>query len=550
MLDERLINYIENSLKKHHDLPALSDYKGETYSYNEIARQILKFHLFYEQAGIKQGDKVALLGKNSARWCMVYLSAITYGAVIVPVLPDFRPDDLHYIVNHSEAVILFCADNIYQEMDLRKMPLIRAVLSLTNFQALHMDGEILADALKAADTHFDKKYAGDCIASGNYHFPDITNDQLAEISYTSGTTGVSKGVMLTHNNLSANVWYARRMMPLKHSDAIVSFLPLAHTYGCAFEFLFPFSIGCHITILTRTPSPQVIIRAFQEVRPALILSVPLVIEKIYRNQILPELRKRHIKRMLGIPGLRKMIHAKIKNKLVRSFGGNFREVIIGGAPFNPEAELFFRKITFPYTVGYGMTECGPLISYIAATESKVGSCGKPIDTLEVKIDSPDPLQTIGEILIRGENVMQGYYKNEKATADILDSEGWLHSGDLGLIDGDGYLFIKGRADNMIPGSSGKNIHPEELEALLDNKYAVGESLVVQRDDRLVALIHPDSEVVEKNKLSKDDLQAMFRHYLKEINESVPSYMHVTRFEIQTEEFTKTPKRTIRRHLYV
>jgi long-chain acyl-CoA synthetase len=549
MLKEHLVDYIGSSLKKNQSITALTDYKGESYTYSEVATQILKFHLIFEKAGIKQGDKVALLGKNSAKWCIGYLSIVTYGAVVVPILPDFKPEDLMYIINHSDSVLLLCADPIFQELEIQKLPLIGSVISLSNYQLLYSTNETLSEAVQQADALFDKKYP-DGIASGNFSFPAVTNDQLAVISYTSGTMGFSKGVMLTHNSLTANVRFAQNNMPLQPGDSIVSFLPLAHAYGCAFEFLFPFSIGCHITILTKTPSPKVIIQAFQENRPALVLSVPLVIEKIYKKQILPQINKPAIKMLLRIPGIRNILYSKIRAKLTESFGGKFHEIVIGGAPFNSEAELFFRKMKFPYTVGYGMTECGPLISYAPSSVIKLGSSGKSVDTLEVRIDSPDPQNTVGEIIIRGDNVMTGYYKNEKATAEMIDAEGWLHSGDMGIIDSEGNIFIKGRIKNMILGANGKNIYPEELEACFNNKFAVGESLVVQRDDdKLVALIYPDADVVEANKISAVELQNMYAQYVKEINATVPSYMNISKCEIRNEEFVKTPKRSIKRYLY-
>lgn len=548
MLSERFVQYVESSLKKNKSIIALSDYKGESFTYAEIAEQILKFHILFDKTGIKQGDKIALLGKNSARWCIVYLSAITYGAIIVPILPDFKPDDAHSIINHSDSVLLFCADNIYQELDIQKISLIRTVISLNNFQPLYTSDNIQNQLVNSIDSLFMDRYPHG-IDDDTPYFPDITNDRLAVISYTSGTTGFSKGVMLSHNSITANVRFAQNNMPLKPGDSIVSFLPLAHTYGCAFEFLFPFTIGCHITILTKTPSPQIVVQAFQEIKPALILSVPLVIEKIYKKQILPVISKPAMRVLLLLPFLRQILYRKIHGKLVETFGGKFHEIVIGGAPFNMEAETFFRKIKFPYTVGYGMTECGPLISYTPSNKIKFGSSGVSVDTLEVKIDSPEPLKTVGEIIVRGDNVMMGYYKNEEATAEIIDKEGWLHTGDLGIVDKDGNIFIKGRCKNMILGANGKNIYPEELEAHLDNKFAVGESLVVQRDNKLVALIYPDQDVVESNKFTDQDLQRLYAHYIKEVNDTVPAYMSISKFEIHTEEFIKTPKRSIKRYLY-
>jgi long-chain acyl-CoA synthetase len=362
--------------------------------------------------------------------------------------------------------------------------------------------------------------------------------------------GFSKGVMLTHNSLTANIRFAQNNMPLKPGDSIVSFLPLAHAYGCAFEFLFPFSIGCHITILTKTPSPKIIMQAFQEIKPALVLSVPLVIEKIFKKQIIPQISKTSMKILLHIPVIKQIIFSKIKAKLTEFFGGNFHEVVIGGAPFNSEAESFFRKINFPYTVGYGMTECGPLISYAPHTAIKKGSSGKSVDTLEVKIESANPQKIAGEIIMRGDNVMLGYYKNEEATREIIDQEGWLHSGDSGIIDKEGNIFIKGRIKNMLLGASGKNIYPEELEARFNNKFGIAESLVVQRDDdKLVALIYPDADFIESGSITSENLKNMYSQYLKEVNEAVPSYMQISKFEIHPEEFVKTPKRSIKRYLY-
>ncbi len=549
MLNEHLVDYISTSLKQNSKITALTDYNGESFTYSEVAEQMIKFHLLFENSGIKQGDKIALLGKNSGRWCISYLAVITYGAVIVPILPDFKPEDLLHIINHSDSVLLMSADNLYQDLDIKKMPQVKTVVSLNNYQVLFSSNGETKDIVKLADKLFHEKYPGG-IATWNYNFPEITNDQLAVISYTSGTTGFSKGVMLSHNSLTANIRYAQNNMPLQPGDSIVSFLPLAHAYGCAFEFLFPFSIGCKIIILTKTPSPAIIMQAFHEIKPALVLSVPLVIEKIYKKRVLPSVSKTSMKILLLIPGIQNILFAKIKAKLVESFGGKFHEIVIGGAPFNNEAELFFRKIKFPYTVGYGMTECGPLISYAPSAEIKFGSSGKAVDTLEVKIDSPDPQHIVGEILMRGDNVMSGYYKNEKATAEIIDKDGWLHSGDMGVIDSEGNIFIKGRSKNLLLGASGQNIYPDELEAHFNNKFGVAESLIVQRGgDKLVALIYPDAEVVTSNKLMEEDLQNMFKLYLKEINASVPAYMNISKFEIHPEEFAKTPKRSIRRYLY-
>ncbi|MBN2813215.1 MAG: AMP-binding protein, partial [Bacteroidales bacterium] len=525
-----------------------SDYNGEKLTYADTGTYIQKFHLLFDRMGIKKGDKIALIGKNSARWCCIYLSAVSYGAVIVPILPDFKPDDVQSIINHSDAILLFSADSIFQTLDAARLPAIQATISLNSFELLHTTTDAIRMLVDQLDAEFVKNYPMG-LSPELFTLPAIGNEELAVISYTSGTTGFSKGVMLQHNSLAANVRYAQENMPLKPGDPIVSFLPLAHSYGCAFEFLFPFSIGCHITILTKTPSPQIITQAFQEVKPRLILSVPLVIEKIYKVKILPIITKFPVNMMLKIPLLNKVIHKKIKATLTQAFGGNFAEVVIGGAAFNIEAETFMKKIGFPFAVGYGMTECGPLISYAPWTVNKIGASGRKVDTLEVIIDSPDPAKTVGEIVLRGENAMTGYYKNPEATREIIDDEGWLHTGDLGMIDKDGFIFIKGRCKSLILGSNGKNIYPEEIEAAINNKQYVSESLVVYREEKLVALIYPDNDRMTANGISQEALKEIFEQYRKEVNAGLPKYMQVIRFELHPEEFVKTPKRSIKRFLY-
>jgi long-chain acyl-CoA synthetase len=380
-------------------------------------------------------------------------------------------------------------------------------------------------------------------------FSDISNDKLAVISYTGGTTGFSKGVMITHNSLAANVRYAQNHMPLKPGDPLVSFLSLAHTFGCAFEFLFPFTYGCHITILSKTPSPAIIVQAFKEIKPRLILSVPLVIEKIFKKQLLPVINKPHMKILMAIPGINKIIYNKIRDTLLETFGGRFHEIVIGGAPFNPEAERFFRKIGFRFSVGYGMTECGPLISYTSWDTTKLGASGKPVDTLEVTIDSTDPQKEIGEIILRGENVMLGYYKNEKATKEIIDEKGWMHTGDLGVMDKEGNIFIKGRSKSMLLGPSGKNIFPEEIEAVINNMDYIGESIVISEDNKLIALIYPDYEMMKKDSISEEKLLTILDETRRAVNERLPDFMAVHKFRIHPEEFAKTPKRSIKRFLY-
>lgn len=547
MIPERLIGYIEQSIRKNWDKEALSNYREKGYAYREIAERILKLHLLFRDSGIAEGDKIALVGRNSANWCVTYLATVTYGAVIVPILPDFKPEDLTNIIIHSDSKLLFVDDKIYESLDITRMPMIAGVFSTDDFGLIRAVSLKIKDLFAGLDKVFAAAYPS--IKQDDVKFSSITNDKLAVISYTSGTTGFSKGVMLSHNSLAANIRYAQNNMPLQPGDAIVSFLPLAHTYGCAFEFLFPFTIGCHITILTKTPSPQIVVQAFKEIKPRLILSVPLVIEKIFKKQLLPVISKPAMKTMLAIPGINKILEGKICKKLVETFGGQFKEVVIGGAAFNADAEKFFRKIGFRFTVGYGMTECGPLISYASWNTTKLGASGRAVDTLEVTIDSPDPQKIVGEIILRGDNVMLGYYKNEKATREMIDDKGWLHTGDLGIIDSEGNIYIKGRSKSMLLGPSGKNIYPEEIEAVINNKNYVVESVVVQENDKLVALVYPDFEMMKQNNISEEQLQEILDNYKKEVNERLPDFMNVSKFRIHKEEFAKTPKRSIKRFLY-
>ncbi len=547
MIEERLIGYIEQSIRQNWDNEALSNYKEKGYSYHQIAEHILKLHLFFKDIGIKEGDKIALVGRNSANWCMIYLATVTYGAVIVPILPDFKPDDLVNLVNHSDSRMLFVDDKIFETINVSKIPLIQVIISADTLKIISSSDKLIDDAYDAAEDKFRQQYPE--LKPEDIRFSDITNDKLAVISYTGGTTGFSKGVMISHNSLAANVRFAQKNMPLKPGDPLVSFLPLAHTYGCAFEFLFPFSYGCHITILSKTPSPQVIIQAFKEIKPRLILSVPLVIEKIFKKQILPVISKPHMKILLAIPGINKLLHKKILEKLEESFGGRFYEIVIGGAAFNSEAERFFKKIGLRFTVGYGMTECGPLISYASHNTTKLGASGRPVDTLEVTIDSENPQKIMGEIILRGENVMLGYYKNEEATCEIIDEKGWMHTGDLGLMDKEGNIFIKGRNKTMLLGPSGKNIFPEEIEAVINNMDYIAESLVIQEDNRLVGLIYPDYEMIKRDNIQEDKIPELLEKIRKEVNEKIPEFMAVHKYRLNPEEFAKTPKRSIKRFLY-
>ncbi|HNR42950.1 MAG TPA: AMP-binding protein [Bacteroidales bacterium] len=547
MIKERLVTYIEESIRQNWEIEALSNYGEKGYTYKEIAEKILKFHLFFRDAGISEGDKIALVGRNSANWCVVYLATVTYGAVIVPILPDFKADDLMNLINHSDSVLLFVDDKIWETIDIKRMPAVRGAISVDNFTMIFSAQIRLSEDYSGLDEKFRNTCAE--VRKEDIKFSGVTNDKLAVISYTGGTTGFSKGVMISHNSLAANVRFAQNHMPLKPGDPLVSFLPLAHTYGCAFEFLFPFTYGCHITILSKTPSPQIIIQAFKEIKPRLILSVPLVIEKIFKKQLLPVISKPHMKMLLAIPGVNKLLHKKIREKLVETFGGRFHEIVIGGAAFNPEAERFFKKIGFRFTVGYGMTECGPLISYASWDTTKVGASGRPVDTLEVTIDSPDPRKIVGEIILRGENVMLGYYKNEEATREIIDEKGWMHTGDLGIMDGEDNIFIKGRSKTMLLGASGKNIFPEEIEAVINNMDYIAESLVISEEDKLIALIYPDHEMLKSNNIPDEQLPGILEETRKAVNEKLPDFMAVTKFRIHPEEFAKTPKRSIKRFLY-
>ncbi|MBC7124251.1 MAG: AMP-binding protein, partial [Bacteroidales bacterium] len=443
--------FVEKPIRTHWELNSLSDFKGETFTYADVARKIHYLHKLYQMWGVKTGDKVALVGRNNAEWGIVYLSVISYGAVIVPILPDFSPTEIHNIVNHSDSVLLFAGDMVWGGLNQAEMPNLKAIFSISGFNLLVSNDEEsrrLFEAAKSAITNEMKSLTPDKV-----NYPEVPNSELGVISYTSGTTGFSKGVMLPLNSLAANTDYARNNMHLVKGDQIVSFLPLAHAFGCAFEFLFPFAMGCHITFLTKIPSPPIILEAFAKVRPRLVLTVPLVIEKIFKKQVQPKIETPAMKVLLNIPLLNKVIFKKINEKLSNAFGGNFHEIVIGGAALNPDVERFLRRIKFKYTVGYGMTECGPLISYSGWRTNPMGSCGKVINYLEMKIDSSDPYSEVGEILVRGENVMMGYYKNPEATQKALDN-GWLHTGDLGVYDSKGFIYIKGRSKSMILGPSG------------------------------------------------------------------------------------------------
>lgn len=548
MVKQNLVDLFETSIKQNWNLPAFSNYREASISYSDVAHKIIFFHRYFEKMDLKVGTKIAVFGKNSVNWAICYLATVTYGAVIVPILPDFKPGDVHHIVNHSDAQLLFAADTLFENLDENSMSKLDAVISLNDFSVLFKRkrnaDELLQKAQEDYLNGFKKK-----ISPENLKFKKIANKELAAIIYTSGTTGFSKGVMLPHNSLISNIDFAQHNMPLEPGDTIVSFLPIAHVFGCAFEFLFPFASGCHITFLGKTPSPKILIKAFQEIHPRLILSVPLVIEKIYRKQIKPKLDKSIVKLLLYLPPFKKKIYSKVNATLTEVFGGNFREIVLGGAALNEEVEKFLRAIKFRYTVGYGMTECGPLISYTGWKNFIPTSCGKIVDNMELRIDSNDPFNEVGEIMVKGDNVMNGYYKNKEATATAIDKDGWLRTGDLGVMDSNKNIFIKGRSKSMILGASGKNIYPEELEARLNNMAFVQESIVIDKNGKLVALVYPDMEAVDAGKINENELIKIMEDNRKAMNRHFPAYMAINAIEIYPEEFEKTPKRSIKRFLY-
>ncbi len=543
---ESLVALLGESLRRNWTRPALADWDGESLTYGQVADEIARLHELFRLCHVVPGDKIALLGRNSASWAVVWLATVTYGAVIVPILPDFRPDDVHHIVNHSDAVLFFVGDALFTPLDADQLRGVAAVLSLAETRLLHGRKDSLAKSLEsAARSPRGRRFAD----PEQFRLADVEGGRLAAIVYTSGTTGFSKGVMLPHRSLLANVAFAREHMPLEPGDTIVSFLPLAHAFGCAFEFLFPFVSGCAITFLAQTPSPKVILDAFGAVKPRLILSVPLVIEKIYAKRIAPALQKETTKLLMRIPPVRRILQRKIREKLVAVFGGRFREIVIGGAALNPGVERFFREIGFPFTCGYGMTECGPLISYSGWREHEPGGVGKKVDTLDVRIDSPAPLRIPGEILVRGVNVMKGYYKNPEATAAAIDADGWLHTGDLGVLGEAGTIFIRGRSKTLILGPSGQNIYPEEIEAKLNSLPFVGESLVIERNGKLFALVYPDLERVDQMRLGEQELVRRMEKNRIAVNKLLPAYAAIARIDVYSEEFQKTPTKKIKRFLY-
>lgn len=551
MIEENFIKIYEKSFKENWDLPALTDYNTrETFTYGEVAEQIARLHLLFKYCQIRRGDKIALVGRNTPRWCIAFMAAVSYGAIIVPILQDFNANDVQHIVNHSDSVLLFAGDLIWENLEVDKLSQLRATISLVDYTCLDQrDGECITQCLGDMDKLFKKAYPKG-FTRDDVRFAELTNDKVILINYTSGTTGFSKGVMLTGNNLGGNVCFGISSKLHFSGSKCLSFLPLAHAYGCAFDLLVPLAVGTHITLLGKIPSPKILLKALEEVKPNLIICVPLILEKIYRKQILPMLNKRPLKWALNVPLLDSRIYGQVRKKLVDAFGGRFEQVIVGGAPLNAEVEAFLHRIKFPFTVGYGMTECGPLISYTHHSEFIPRSSGRILEGyMQVKIDSSDPELIPGEICVRGENVMAGYYKNQEATEKVIDKDGWLHTGDMGTVNNDDTIFIKGRYKTMILGANGQNIYPEEIESKLNNMPFIMESFVIEKDGRLVALVYPDYEAVDDYGIANEDLPVAMEEIRKNLNKEVAPYEQIAKIHLYPTEFEKTPKRSIKRYLY-
>jgi long-chain acyl-CoA synthetase len=550
MEKENFIKLFEKSFKDNFNYLAFTDYGTDvSYTYGEAAKEIAKLHILFDEYGIKEGDKIALVGKSTSRWCIAYMAVVTYGAVIVPILQDFNAIDIQHIINHSESVFLFATDSIWETLEKEKLPDLKAALSLTDFNPQYRKNEKNGKSfVSSVETEFHQKYPNE-FTPENIRYADISNDEIRVLNYTSGTTGFSKGVMITGSNLSGNLTFAHNIFRLKCGETMLSFLPLAHTYGSAFEFLYALSEGCHITLLGKIPSPKILTKAFDEVKPVLILSVPLVLEKIYKKMILPLLAKKTMKLALCIPFVNSQIYAQISKKLAAAFGGQFRQIIIGGAPLNAEVENFMHKLNLPVSVGYGMTECAPLISFSLYPGYVSHSCGQILPCMEVRIDSDDPYHTAGEIQVKGQNVMRGYYKNEEASRNAFTNDGWLKTGDLGTIDHDNNIFIRGRSKSMILSASGQNIYPEEIETKLDNLPFIMESLVVERKGRLIALVYPDYDAADSAGMNEEDLKKIMNQNKKTLNSMVASYEKIAEIQIHPNEFEKTPKKSIKRYLY-
>lgn len=548
MTSIHLNDYFSESVRKNWDRMALKDFDGASYQYKDVARKIAKLHLLFNHIGIMPGDKIALCGRNSAAWAVTFFAALSYGAVIVPILHEFKADTIHHLVNHSDARLFFVDRGIWDDLDPESMQALAGVLAVNDFALLFSRDDKLDYARSRLNEMFGHAYP-ERFTPGNVKYHADSPEEVALISYTSGSTGFSKGVMLTFGNLRSNLQYCLdNLGMLEPGDGIVSMLPMAHMYGLMVDVVYGFSVGANLNFLTRVPSPRVITAAFEKVRPKLIVAVPLIIEKIIRTRVYPLLEKPLMKLLLRVPYVDDRLLAKIKKKLQASFGDNLHEIILGGAAVNPEVEKFMKKIGFPYTIGYGMTECAPLISYSSWREARIGSCGQTVDRMSIRVDSPDPSRIPGVLWVKGENVMAGYYKNPDATAAVM-RDGWMSTGDICTVDSDGFIYIRGRNKNMILGPSGQNIYPEEIEHTLNNMALVGESLIVEEKGRLVALIYPDYDAAQAMGLDEAAIDSTMRENISLLNREIPSYSQVSTFRIMDEEFEKTPKRSIKRYLY-
>jgi long-chain acyl-CoA synthetase len=543
--ENTLNSLFSDSIKQNHTLPAFSDYQGKTYTYEEVGKKIYFLHNLFTEAGIRKGDHIALLGNNSSLWGITFLGIVSYGAVVVPVLNEFSADNIYHIVHHSECKLLFIAPNIYKKLEQEHLLGPAAIININDYSLIHDKKEKTAKAMEKALIKSDET----TLPAEDVEFVGFDAESTCVISYTSGTSGFTKGVMLPRRSIFSNIIFAQKYMPLLPGNTIVSFLPMAHVFGMLFEFLFPFTMGCHTTFLTKIPSPAIVTKAFGEIKPHLILSVPLVIEKIYKKRILPSLEKPIMKLLLALPIISGIIENKVKEKLTETFGGRFREIVIGGAPLSEDVEQFFKKIGFRFTIGYGMTECGPLISYDGWENARYRSCGKIVDKMQVKIEPQQAGDKIGEILVKGGNVMLGYYKNPEATKEVFTKDGWLKTGDLGYLDESGYIYIKGRSKNMILGPSGQNIYPEELEAKICDLTYVQECVVKYHEEKLVAMIYPERETMEKEGLTFEQVKNSMWENVKLLNKALPKYTNIASIELTDVEFIKTPKKNIKRYLY-
>lgn len=539
----------EDSFRKNWDRPAISNYQGVTLKFGDVARRMAKLHIMFDECGLQKGDKVAICSRNQANWAVVFLATTTYGAVPVPLLHEFKSSNIHHLTNHSEAKILFVDEVIWEGLSESEMPDLHAIIQVNNFKILYAVEDSIYTAKEHLNELFGRKYP-EAFEAKDIDYYEDSADELAVINYTSGTSGFSKGVMIPYRAIFSNIMFGRKVLPqLNHTSRVVSMLPCAHMYGLMFEVLYELSVGCHVHFLSRLPSPKIIMQALAEVRPSIVIAVPLVIEKIYKSKVKPVLEKEGIRFLMKVPGLNQVVLNKVRAELVNAFGAEFYEVIIGGAAFNREVEAFFKKMNFPFTVGYGMTECAPIITYDDWKEEKLYSCGKAAPNMEIRIESKDPANIPGEIQVRGANVFLGYYKNEEATAEAFTEDGWFRTGDMGVIDGDGSLFIKGRSKCMILGPSGQNIYPEEVETVINSQPYVVDSLVVEDNGGLTALIYPDFAQGAKDGMDQDVFVKYIEGTLPELNRELPNYAKLKKIEVMSEDFERTPKKSIKRYLY-